>query len=525
MKKIFLFSVCISVLLASCSDFLEEKPKSLRTMGDFYKTEAQATANVNTLYRSGAVTQISSAPSAYIGSFATVPGMLTGYFSNSYEGQESVCMYSRLLTRQEQTNNVSSTMDGVWDGCYGAINIANGAIKHIPDISMTESVKNTLVAEAKFFRAFNYFFLVKIFGDIPLSVEPYESMDNMELSRTSVADVYTQIEKDLTEAIAVLPAATWQATSHRITKYVAEQTLTAVYMQQGKYAEAAATAKDIIGSGLYSLTQNTDNALNSAYNKLRTTDDLAEVIYAVEYNASISTSDWRPTYAFTSSATAVFSLYSIYERVYGPNARFLNVYTANDLRGQEKQFFATTYTNPNNGKTWTAPDADHKGCWYYFDEEANLSTGKGTKDWNIYRYAETLLDAAECIVQSGGSVTAEAAGYLAQVQSRALGQSVATLTTSLQSLSKDDFIHACWTERLREFPLEYKIWDDCLRTKMFPNVSSTIQGSVTYENLVGATNGSGAVFKESDLLWPLSLNEMQRNKNLRPQNTGYADHN
>ena len=114
---------------------------------------------------------------------------------------------------------------------------------------------------------------------------------------------------------------------------------------------------------------------------------------------------------------------------------------------------------------------------------------------------------------------------MAQVQSRALGQSVATLTTSLQSLSKDDFIHACWTERLREFPLEYKIWDDCLRTKMFPNISSTIQGSVTYENLVGATNGSGAVFKESDLLWPLSLNEMQRNKNLRPQNTGYADHN
>ena len=85
---------------------------------------------------------------------------------------------------------------------------------------------------------------------------------------------------------------------------------------------------------------------------------------------------------------------------------------------------------------------------------------------------------------------------------------------------KDDFIKAVWTERLREFPLEFKIWDDCVRTGMFPVVDATEKGKVTYVTLVGAKNGSGGTFQASDLLWPLSLNEIQRNPNL-VQNDGY----
>ena len=63
----------------------------------------------------------------------------------------------------------------------------------------------------------------------------------------------------------------------------------------------------------------------SACNKLRSTDDLSEVIYCQEYDASINNSSWWATYAFSSSATAVFGTYSIFERVYGPIDQFLNV--------------------------------------------------------------------------------------------------------------------------------------------------------------------------------------------------------
>ena len=210
-------------------------------------------------------------------------------------------------------------------------------------------------------------------------------------------------------------------------------------------------------------------------------------------------------------------------RVYGPSTRFLNIYDAKDLRVKPNQFFHWDFTFTNKKgvvKNWHSTEP---GCWYYYDEEAMMKTGQGTKDFNFFRYSEALLDAAEAIVQAGGAVTDEAAGYLAQVQARANteGKTAEQIKTALMGLSKDDFIHACWTERLREFPLEFKIWDDCLRTKMFPNVSADTKGKVDYVNLVGAKNGSGATFKTTDLVWPFPLTELQRNK-LLEQNEGYA---
>lgn len=518
---------------SSCSDFLDEEPKSSLTAGDYYKTEAQVQANVNTLYRSGAPSVLSSAGSAYIGPFATVPGMLTGYFMNSYEGQELVCKYSRELTRQSNTMTVSSTMDGVWDDCYEAINIANGAIKYIPNISMESSTATQLMGEAKFFRAFNYFLLVKTFGAVPLTVEPYESMDNLYLERTATSEVYSQIESDLKDAESALPAAMFYSNGNRVTKYAASMLLTAVYMQQGKYSEAASEVKTVINSP-HSLATNDDLSSGSAYNKLRSTDGLAESIYAYEYDGSISSGGWWPTYAFSSAAVSVFGTYSIFERVYGPTDRFLNVYDANDLRIQPNQFFHWDYTNPDNGKTW---HNDLAGCWYWYDEDALLSSGRATKDRDFFRYAEALLDAAEAIAETSG-VTAEAAGYLAQIKARANteGKTTATLTTELQKLGKTEFVQECWKERLREFPLEFKIWDDCLRTGYFPNIQVDSKfdpkegykegeymhkAEVSFVTLVGATNGSGATFKQSDLLWPISLNEIQRNPNLT-QNDGYT---
>lgn len=521
MKKILIAAVvCANMIgFSACNDFLEENPKSQLTSVDYYESESQALANINYLYRVGAIRQIASAPSAYLGSFATVTGMLTGYFTNSYEGQEKVCEYARTLTRQKYTMQISGTMDGVWDACYNAINTANMAIKHVPNIAMSQELISQYVAEAKFFRAFNYFYLVKTFGAIPFYTEPYESAVNMELERTDVATIYAQIESDLKEAVEVLPAVKFTDNAHRITKYVAAMLLTNVYMQQGKYADAVEYARVVIDSP-HRLEINDDLAMNSAFNKLRSTDDLDEVIYAQQYDNSINTSDWFPTYSCSASATAIFTTYSIMERVYGPIDRFLNVYEPNDLRVQPNQFFHWEYTNPNTGATWSS---DIAGCWYYFDEDALLNTGIGSKDWNVYRYAEALLDGAESIAQSEG-VTQEAAGYLAQVQARSNmeGRSVADIASDLMSLSRQAFIEACWTERLREFPLEYKIWDDCLRTGMFPVISETEKGVVNYVPLVGAENASGAIFKESDLLWPISVNEIQRNP-LLTQNPGYDE--
>ena len=505
--------------LSSCEKFLEEQPKSNETLNFFYKTEAQAIGNVNALYRRGAPTRYGEAPSAYVGPTATIPIFLTGYFTNVYENQELVCQYSRLLNRQENTRTVSNTMNVMWNDSYNAINVANGAVKHIPEIPFTDAnQQKTLIATAKFFRAFNYFYLVKSFGDIPTPVEPYENLENMYLKRSPKEEVYKLIENDLKDAIEVLPAITFSENKNRITKYVAAMTLANVYLQQGKFAEAATYSKMVVNSP-HGLTANEDLKMNSAYNKLRTTDNLPESIYAYEFDGTIAASGWWPTYGFSSSATSVFDKYSIFERIYGPTKRFLNVYKADDLRIQPNQFYHWEYKNPNTGKIWKS---DEPGIWYYVEEEAALTTGRGTKDFNIYRYAEALLIAAESTAKAANAVTAEAAGYLARIKARSstTNKTVAQFTTELQALSPTAFVEEVWTERLRELSLEFKMWDDCLRTGKFPVISETEKGKVTYVNLVGAKNASGATFKDSDLLWPISLDELQRNPELT-QNKDY----
>ena len=510
-NKLFLLLLAGMALTTSCNKFLEEEPRSNLSSEQYYANEGQAMATVNSLYRRGAPQRYSVAASAYVGPTASINTMLTGYFINTYEGQERICLFARQLTRQQNTSVVSSTMNTIWDESYKAINIANAGVKYIPEINMDETRKKTLLAETKFFRAYNYFYLVKTFGAIPLSINPNETLaDDLYLERTEPAKVYELIEADLKDAVAGLPAVMFAQNGHRISKYAAAMTLANVYLQQGKFADAAVTAKIVINSG-HKMTANTDLKLNSAYNKLRTTDDLEEVIYAQEYDATINNSGWWTTYAFSSSATSVFDKYSIFERIYGPTNQFLNVYEEKDLRIQPNQFFHWSYTNPVNGKKWTS---DVPGIWYYFDEQAATVTGRGTKDWNFYRFPEALLIAAEGI--------AKAAGYLAQVKARANteGKSVASFTTELQALSAEDFVKECWIERLREFPLEFKMWDDILRTKMFPIISTTEAGKVTFVPLVGAKNGSGATFKESDLLWPISPDEIQRNNKLT-QNPGY----
>lgn len=519
-RNIILGLMCATVTLSfnACKGFLEEEPRSTVSRGVYYENEAQAIENVNSMYRRGAPVRYGVAASAYIGPTASISTMLTGYFTNSYEGQELISQYSRLLTRQQNTRIVSNTMNTIWNESYQSINIANGAVKYIPTIEMNANERTRLVAEAKFFRAFNYFYLVKTFGAIPLITEPYEAIENLYPERTAPAEIYALIEADLKEAVEVLPAAMFTENGRRLTKYVAAMALADVYLFQEKFEDAATYAK-IVTASAHSLTANDDLEENSAFNKLRTTDNLSEVIYSYEFDETINNSGWWPSYAFSASATSVFTTYSIFERVYGPTDRFLNVYGEDDLRIQPNQFYHWEYTNPNNGQTWRS---DVAGIWYYFDETALLTTGRGTKDWNIYRYAEALLTAAEAIVRSGNAVNAEAAGYLAQIKARAdiNGKTVAQYTTELQGLSAQQFVEACWTERLRELPLEFKMWDDCLRTKKFPVISATQKGVVTYQDLIGATNGSGATFKATDLVWPISMDELQRNGQLT-QNEGY----
>lgn len=504
----------------SCDGFLDEEPKSSLTDVSYYKTEDQIVANVNSMYRTGAPSFLAGMTGAYRGSSVSVSEMLTGYFSNDFGGQEVDCNYALNLTRQQNTQlTCDYQTNSVWQNAYSVINRANGVLASIDDINMNN--KAQYKGEAQFYRALNYFYLVKMFGDVPMITTPTTGLtDESYPTRAPKADVYNNvIVPDLKGAVESLPKATFAGNGHRVTRYAAEMVLADVYMMLGQYADAAALLKDVINNSGASLTQNQDLAENSAYNILRQEDDLAEVIWAYEYDGSISNTGNLPTHAFNGDAEKIFTTYTLWVNVFNVSERYLNVYEANDLRVQPNQFFHWTYTNPDNNLTWTSKTPCN---WYWHDDEAVRTTSIGKKDWNFYRYAEALLSAAECIAQSEG-VTAEAAGYLAQVKARANmeGKTASAIAADLQKLGKETFVEECWTERLREMPFDMKHWSDCLRTMKFPVISSTTKGQVTYVDLVGAQNGAGATFKATDLYWPIPVEEIQRNPNLT-QNDGYS---
>lgn len=526
MKKISLYLIAGAMALTSCNDWLQEEPKSFYD-GEI-RTEAQAQARVNHLYRNGAPTQISST-GAYAGGNYSINNFLTGYYSSSYWGQETHFKYAHDLTRQTNTNDICARLtNDIWTSCYREIGVANTAIASIAELPESSALK-VYTAEAKFFRAFNYFHLVKTFGGVPLMTEPTTDLSAGETPRNSVEEVYALIVKDLTEAIADLPAKSMKNNGSRVGKSTAQTLLADVYMQKGDKANAKTQLAAVVASGDYALVEGKDMAENSYINILRTQDMTDETIYYVEYARDLSTMNRRSGNVFDGSMASHAAALNIYELVVAPKESLIKIYPKTDLRVQNKQFFVTEATvkvinNPSqkdidNNKCdangmWTWKwDGETRGDWYYL-EESCLYDGQGTKDWNIYRYAEVLLDYAECLGK------AEGAKYLAQVMARAdMKKSAEDIEAELQGLSEQQFVEACWTERIKEFPLEYKLWDLCLRTGKFPVINGA--DDVTYVDLVGAKNAAGATFKSEDLLWPVPMQEIQRNPNLT-QNPGYA---
>lgn len=527
MKKIHLIIVLIGLFCFSCSDFLEEEPKAQLDAESDFQVPAHAYSAVNSLYRNGA-------PQLYDGgSYNGAPAMLgnymSGFFDNEYKGQEIHVQQSQQLTLNG--NNLADYLGTRWADMYRGISRANNAIKNIPTTpGLTEAESNRLNAEAKFFRALNYYFLVRMFGPVPLVTEPYESLENLYVERSSVADVYALIEEDLRFAVdqGQLPEVPMVENGGRITKPAAETLLADVYLtmssfplQANKYAEAATAAKNVIASNVHSLVQHdrdeNGNVIpaNSAYNKLRKSDNSAEeYIYYREYSVGIATASYNQ-WTFPVSM-AQHTAYAVTNGAYQPRTDFLEGYNVDkDLRIQEKQYFHSSLTLENGNVEEFALTP-----YIWLDEEASFETASSGKDIVIYGYADVLLTAAEAIAMSEG-VTPEAVDYLAQVRGRAYWEEdIDQIKAELGTLSAEDFVEEVWKERYRELVFEFKLWFDIIRTRKFP---VTENGEINFEDLVGQTNSWGKSFETKHLLFPLPEPERQRNPSLGPQNPGYGD--
>jgi starch-binding outer membrane protein, SusD/RagB family len=331
---------------------------------------------------------------------------------------------NQLLTGVHDPSN--SLLTSVWRGWYRVIHQANQVIENAPKASenVTDELKNRVVGEAKFLRAWAYFDLVVLFGGVPL-METYAKVIGEDKPRATADQVYDLVISDLQAAVSSLPLKSAYSASDigRANKQAAQAMLARVYMQRGNYADAKPLLLDIVNSGEFTGWKN----INYIENFREENEFNAESLFEVAFSYDFGGSSWDNTGQGTQTEVTFRG------QEYGPTAwrnvipsvSLLDEYEKvakgdikDDPRYKESFYFiGDTYFNGT--KTITNMQGnDPKISWKKYQRiyKAADEEQRSGINMRIIRYTEVLLNLAECENALGND--GNAIGYLNEVRSR-----------------------------------------------------------------------------------------------------------
>ena len=394
-----------------------------------------------------------------------------------------------------------------WGIRYRAANLANVLIEKAPETGLDAAIVDGYVAEGQFVRALAYFDLVRIFGGVPLVLEKAAFGEDVLLPRSSVEEVYAQIEADLEAAIPNLPLTRPDSEAGRATAGAARALLAKVALTQKDYRRAYDLAREVIESGVYQLMPDYGDLW-----VLATSDNNAESVFQAQhfgcgpfevgnqmqaffapYGQGITgQSDGWGSQAPTSSGNAA------------PGTGILEAFEEGDVRKRWSLFLP--------GECYPEINPDKGG--YCYPESPDSRAGTAIRKYvvgggpevcfmstpqnaNIIRYADVLLTLAEAAVGITGGVALDplALTSLNAVRARAGLDPV-------RSLNTENVLH----ERRVELAFEAQRWFDLLR--------------LPQEQTLEILRAHGKRVEPDDLLFPIPALELQINPNLE-QNPGY----
>jgi hypothetical protein len=507
MKRIFLFPSLLLILSLStpgCKDFLDEDPTGALTTGSSVSSPDIARSFANSAYSQ--LTVLNNGGGGWGGNNASLLEYMTGK-SDGNSQTEAFKFYNL------EYDSRAFYIDNYWRQLYAGIARCNLALLKITEIpTLAADQKLNLTAEVRTMRALYYFYLVRMFGDVPKITGLVESLGEVQAPRSPVKEIYDEIIiPDLLEAEkATLP---WQDATGKVSKATIKSLLADVYLNYagfpvkggaGAYAESAKRSKEVILESGHTLFPEYTDMITPANRSLR------EFIFQVQHAKTIRENGLTPV------TLPAFMGIARYTDEYGglvPRKEFVESYEPNDKRTREKQFYYTFYKGHPNDYPAGDPRRDRLelGGYYiykYFDKEAVDNDARSELNFTIYRLADVMLMHAEAANRAEGSPSPLAYQSLNAIRSRAE-------LPPLQGLSQDAFEKAVWAERYYELAYESKIWFDMIRTRMVRN-DITKQ----FENFVGHTNLYGKTFTQNQLLFPIPKREVDNNPNL-VQNPGF----
>ncbi|MGF7216035.1 hypothetical protein GGR92_002200 [Spirosoma lacussanchae] len=391
-KKTILVATALLITASSCSNFLNEEVRAAYSEETFYKTQAQALQALNAAYQT--LTFASDNNRLWV--FGDVAS------DDAAKGGDPGDQADIGLIDDFTVFPNNGPVESQWGVLYEGISRCNRVIQQVPTIGMAAELKARIVGEARFLRALNYFYLVNIYGPVPVLLEP-KNADQLQIEQSPVAQVYTTaIEPDLQEAIRSLPAAYTGADLGRATRGAAQALLAKAYLFQGKWQQAAETAGQVVSSGTYELlpvySQNFDQAHKNS----------SETVFAVQHlTGQVPFTGNRLNQWFAPRSSE--------------NGYFFNVPTQSFVDAFEKTSAGVVdprldYTVARAGQPWidgTAYDPQWSPTGYLnkkhvqpVTEVPRSTKGDGNLNYVTIRYAEVLLIQAEALNEAGRSADA-----------------------------------------------------------------------------------------------------------------------
>ena len=337
----------------------------------------------------------------------------------------------------------NSVVDNVWTYCYTAIAYCNNIISRIDDIDMDDTTRNQFKGETLFIRAYCYFYLVRLYGEVPVVDVAFRSPDEIssfDMTRQPVSNVYAMIEDDLENAATLLDDI--ELSKGRASSGAAKTLLGKVYLTEGEYSSATTVLKEVVNSGDYSLVDDYASLFNGD------NEESEESIFEIEYLSG----DVGEGNSFSSYFTpSLFNMAIFPNNMNGggrlvPTQDMYEVYEEGDLRKEASVADSVLLTDGTY---------EHTLYGLKFVDFSTGTSGDGGINFTALRYADVLLMYAEALNEN--NQTSAALPYLNMVRERAG-------LNDLSGLSKDEFTLEMEKERRVEFLYEGQRWFDLIRT-------------------------------------------------------------
>lgn len=519
------YSLMLGALLilagTSCEDKLDIPQKGVLDFSTYYKTDEQAQAAADALY-----IQLK-------GTYYNYTMMKNALSDDVWAGGGGRNDNAELEGCNEYSfGSDQSFIGGVWKSYYQLIYKANVILGRVePDTDL----KKKACAEAKFFRAFAYFDLVSMWGDVPL-VDHELDKSEYQLARSPKADIWALIERDLTEAInsglleekkSVDDKTTW-----RVTKQLAQAILGKAYLWQEKFHEAAVVLNEVRASGKYKL-------YDGNYEDILT--------YKAEYNCESMLESNRIFDA--SNSMDEFSFFEVMNHwrtdkldMSGSNNQF-NGTGWGFMVPQKKLYDAFVQEEGVDGyrlnqtmktydqitqlgvKVAKGQSLINEGYFMWKRRFSNVESPAGFwcsyNNYRWMRYAEVLLLAAEANLKDGNQSEADAC--LNEVRQRAR---LDAKTATLDAIKLEKRLELCseytrYQDIIRWKDAEALLKDQGERTPILSNKAGKDEpDNVAVEYIQYNKDKTRYGFKERHYLLPIPAKEIRLNPNME-QNAGW----